>query len=80
MLGDLEGEASSRPAWVRSSYDFSTVVPDYIRTTYRGDSCVSNEIESLSDCSVEGDAAHFSIDDTGMGIFLMVKRSGASSC
>ena len=36
-------------------------------------------MESLSDCSVEGDNTHFIIGDTGMGILLMVPRAGASS-
>ena len=35
---DLEGEASSQPAWMRSSYDFSTVVPESRIMTYGGDS------------------------------------------
>ena len=76
---DHKGEASSRLAWMRSSNDFLKVVPESRRITYGGDSCVYNEIESLSDCSVGGDSAHFSIGDTGMGMFLMVPQSGASS-
>ena len=36
----LEGEASYGPAWMRSSYYFSIVVPDSRRITYGGDSCV----------------------------------------
>ena len=80
LLGDLEGEALSRLALMRSAYDFLTIVPDYSRITYGGESFVSDEMESLSDCSVDGDAAHFSIGDTGMGIFLMVPQAGASSC
>ena len=57
---------------MRSSYDFFTVVPEYRRITYGGDSCDYDEMESLSDCSVDGDATNFSIGDTGMGIFLIV--------
>ena len=57
---------------MRLPYDFLTLVPDYRIITYGGDSCVSDEMESLSDCSVGGDAAHFSIGDTGIGIFLML--------
>ena len=72
MIGDLEGEASSRPAWTRSSYDFSTLVPESRRITHGGDYCVYDEMESLSDCSVDGNATHFSIGDTVMGMFLMV--------
>ena len=49
LLGDLEGEASSRLAWMRSSNDFLKVVPESRRIIYGGDSCVYNEIESLSD-------------------------------
>ena len=45
-----------------------------------GDSCVPDDTESLSDCYVDGDAAHFIIGDTGMGIFLMLPRAGALSC
>ena len=63
-----------------SSYDFSTVVPDSRRITYGGDSCVSDSMESLSEGSVYGDAAHLMIGDTGMGILLMVPRAGESSC
>ena len=72
FLCDSEGRASSRPAWISLSYDFSIVVTESRRITYGGGSCFSDEMESLSDCSVGGDAAHFSIGDTGIGIFLMV--------
>ena len=72
LLGDLEGGASSRLSWMRSSYDFSTLVLASRRITYRSDSCISDDMESLSECSVGGDATHFSIGDTGMGIFLIV--------
>ena len=72
MLGDLEGEALSRLAWMRSSYDFLKLVPESKIITYGGESCVSDEMESLSKCSVDGDATHFSMGDTEMGIFLMV--------
>ena len=65
---------------MRSSYDFLAVVPDSRRIIYGGYSCVSDEMESLSDCSVDGDAAHFSIGDTGMVIFLIVPLAGALSC
>ena len=65
---------------MRSSYDFSTVVPESRRKKYGGDSCVSDEIYPLSDCSVDGDAENFSIGDTGMGILLMVPRAVAFSC
>ena len=64
---------------MRSSYDFLAVVPDSRRVTYGGDSCVSDEMESLSGCSVYGYAAHFSIGDTGIGIFWMVPQDGALS-
>ena len=59
MIGELEGDASSRPAWMRLSYDFLTVVPESRRISYVGDSCASDEMEPLSDCSVYADAAHF---------------------
>ena len=65
---------------MRPSYDFLTAVPDSSRIKYGGDYCVSDDMESLSECSVDGDAAHFRIGDTGMGTFLMVPRAGASSC
>ena len=77
LLGDLEGEPSSRLAWMRLSYDLLTLVPESRRITYGGDSCVSDGMESLSECSVDGDATHFRIGDNGMGIFLMVPQSGA---
>ena len=72
LLGDLGGELLYRLSLMRLSYDFSTVIPEYRRITYRVDSCVSDDMESLSEVSVDGDAAHFRICDTGMGIFLMV--------
>ena len=65
---------------MRLSYDFSTVVPDSRRITYGGDYCVTDEMESLSDCSVDVDSAHFIIGDTGMGLFLMVPQAGTYSC
>ena len=42
LLGDLEGEALSRPSLMRFSYDFSAVVPDSRRIKYGGESCVSD--------------------------------------
>ena len=53
FLGDLEGEASSQRSWMRLSYDLSTVVPESSRITYGGDSCVSDDMESLSGFSVD---------------------------
>ena len=49
-----------------------TVVLESRRKTYGGDSGVSDEMEPLLNFSADGDAAHFSIGDTGIGIFLMV--------
>ena len=80
LLGDLVGEVSSRLSLMRLSYDFSTVVPDYRTIRYGGDSCVYNDMESLYEGYVYGDAVHFRIGDTGMGIFLTVPRAGASLC
>ena len=80
MLGDLEGEASYQTDWMRSSYDFLTVALESRRIIYRGDSCISDEMEPLLDCSVDGDSANFSIGETGIGMFLMVPQAGASSC
>ena len=54
LLGDLEGEASPRPAWSRSSYDFLEVLPKSSRITCGGDSCVSDDMESLLGCSMDG--------------------------
>ena len=79
LLGDLEEGASSQLAWMRLLYDFLTVVSESRRITYGGDSFDSDDMESLSECSVYGDAAHFRIDDTGMVIFLMVPRAGTLS-
>ena len=62
---------------MRLSYDILTVVPESRRITSGGDCCVSDDMESLSECSVDVDAAHFRIGNTGMGIFLMVSRAGA---
>ena len=47
--------------------------------TYGGDSGSSVEMKPSSDCSGGGDAAHFSIGDTGIGMFLMVPQASASS-
>ena len=80
MIGDLKGEALYRIAWMSSSYDLLTVVPESRRITYGGDSCVSDKMELLSGCYVDGGAENFSIGDTDVGILLMVPRAGASSC
>ena len=64
---------------MRSSYDFSTVVTESRRITYRGDSFVSDDMEPLYEGSVDLDAAHFIIGYTGMVVFLMVPRAGALS-
>ena len=45
-----------------------------------GDSCDCDKMESLSEFSLDVDAVHFSIDDTGMGILLMVPLAVALSC
>ena len=50
-----------------------------MRIKYGGESCVYDDMEYLSECSVDGDATHFRIGDTGMVIFLMVPRAGESS-
>ena len=65
---------------MRLSHDFLTVVPLSRRITYGGDSCVSDEMDYVSECSVYGDATDSRIGDTAMGIFLMVPSAGASSC
>ena len=80
LLGDLGGEVSSRISWMRFSNDFLTVLPESRRITYWGDCCVSNDMESLSGFSAEGDAASFRIGDTGIVIFLMVPQAGTLSC
>ena len=80
LIGDTGGEVSSRLSLMRSSYDLSTVVPESRRITYGGDYCVSDDMESLSECSVDGDATHFRIGDTGMGILFMVPRAVTLSC
>ena len=51
-----------------------TVVPESRILVYGGDSGSSVEMEPLSDCSGDGDAAHFLIDDTGIGILFIVLR------
>ena len=62
------------------SYDFLASVPESRIIPYGGDSCVYDDMEYLSECSVDGDAANVRIGDTGMGIFLMVTRAGALPC
>ena len=42
LLGELEGEVSSRLSWMRLAYDFLTVETDSSKITYGGDSCVSD--------------------------------------
>ena len=80
LLGDLGVEVSSLLSLMSLSYDFSTVVPESKRITYGGACCVSDDMESCSEGSMDGDAAHFRIGDTGMGIFLMASLAGASLC
>ena len=80
LIGDTGGEVSSRLSLMRSSYDLSTVVPESRRITYGGDYCVSDDMESCSEGSLDGYAANFRIGDTRMGIFLMVPQSGALLC
>ena len=80
LLCDLGGEVSSRISFMSLSYDLSTVVPESRRITYGGNCCSSGDIESCYKGSVDGDAAHFRIGDTGMGMFLMVPRAGSSLC
>ena len=80
LLGDLGGKVSYQLSWMRLSYYFLTVVPESRRITYGGDSCVSDDMESLSEDSVDGYATHFRIGDTGMWTFLMVPRASALLC
>ena len=68
FLGYLEGGVSYRLSWMRLSYNFSAVFPESRRITYGGNSCVSRDVEYFSECSVDGDASHFRIGDTGMVI------------
>ena len=44
-----EGEPSSQPAWIRSSYDFSIVIPESRRMKYVGDSGIYDDMELVSD-------------------------------
>ena len=46
---DKEGEPSSLPNWIRSSYDFSIVILDSRRMTYGGDSGSYDDMEMVSD-------------------------------
>ena len=80
LLGDLGGEVSTQLSLMRSSYDFSAVVPESRRITYDSDSFVSDDMEYLSEGYVDEDDALLRIGDTGMVIFLMVPRAGASLC
>ena len=77
LLGNLGGEVSSQLSFMKLSYDFSTVVLESRKITYGGDSSVSDNMESLSESSVDEDAAKNRIGDTEMGILLMVTRAGA---
>ena len=57
LLGDSGGKVSYQLSWMRWSYDFLSVVPESRRITYGGYSCVSDDMESLSECYADGDAA-----------------------
>ena len=46
---DKEGEPSSLPDWIRSSYDFSIVILESSRMAYGGDSGSYDDIEMVSD-------------------------------
>ena len=65
---------------MRSSYDFSTIVPESSKITYGGDCCVYDDMDSFSEGSMDADVAHFRIGDTVMGILLMVPQAGALLC
>ena len=49
---DKEGEPSSLPNWIRSSYDFSIVILDSRRITYGGDSGSYDDMEMVSEIDV----------------------------
>ena len=76
----MEGEAKSRPAWISSSYDFSTVVPESSRITYGGDSGSSIDIELLSNWFENVEAANFRVGDTGSRILLILPQVSAYLC
>ena len=77
---DLGVDVSSWVSLIRSSYDFSTVIPFSRRITYGGDVASSDVIDYCSKVSGSGDAAVFNIGDNGIRIFLMVPRVGISLC
>ena len=77
MFVDLEGKASYRPDWMRSSYDFSTVVPESRRMTYGGNYVSSVDMEISYDWFGYGEAECFRIFDTGNGMLLMAHRYSA---
>ena len=77
LLGDLGGELSYQLSLMRSSYDILIVVPESRRIIYGGDCCVSDDMYSCSEVSVDGYAAHFRVGNTEMVIFLMVPQAGA---
>ena len=69
---DKEGETSSQPAWIRSSYNFWIVLPDFMIMTYGGEFGSSDYMELLSDWFVIVEAAYFMIFETGTGILVVV--------
>ena len=77
---DKEGETSSQPAWIRSSYNFWIVLPDFMIITYGGEFGSSDYMELLSDWFGNGEAADFIIVETGSGIFLMMPQDISSLC
>ena len=74
------GETSPRPDLMRSSYYFSTVIPESRIMTYGGDSRSSDDWDLLSDWSDNVEAAGFMIVETGSGILLMVPSTRKSLC
>ena len=77
---DKEGEPSSQPAWISSSYDFSIVIPESRRMTYGGEFGSSDDMKLSSDWFGNGEASDFMIFETGSGILLMAPRTRKSLC
>ena len=80
LFVDEEGGTSSRPDWIRSSYDFLIVIPESRRMTYGGEFGSSDDMKLSSDWFGNGEASDFMIFETGSGILLMVPRASTSLC
>ena len=77
---EKEGETSSRPDLIRSSYNFLRVVPESGEMAYGGDYVSYDDWEISSDWFDNGEVEDFIIFETGSEILLMVPQTRKSIC